>query len=436
MASRPSTSRSKSKPTRRATTNKRVIASGKKRGIFGSKWSVLAVVMLFGAVGVYLLVQSGALAPDEVLLPDQPERGLVYEGKKVKTKGPCEGEFETTTDEDKKQNGPNVHRCDHLDPSPPGLDIRERIKGVDQNLAALAAHDAKYPPAASDDTSGYSQPPMVDPETIGKGSMDGIGARSVPCRGTGSDGARVWLLYIYPSGGTNRLDSLRPGFRSIAERVNSIFYESGSESGNAHQVRYLTNNGDPGCVAKIMAVAMPASIMNDATAMRNNLTSRGFASNDRKYLAWVDKKYTDANGNIVKCGQGSLIIDDSPYSTNANNVSGGFAWAWKGCWNYAEPHELTHMLGAVQGRWVNPTTGVVRQGAPYSTPGMHCYDERDVMCYDDDGSGPVLTKGICTRAIDWWRLDCGKNTYFRGSSPASGYLSNHWNTANNRFITR
>ena len=93
------------------------------------------------------------------------------------------------------------------------------------------------------------------------------------------------------------------------------------------------------------------------------------------------------------------------------------------------------MLGAVQGRYVFPD-GTVRAGAPYSTPGMHCYDDRDVMCYDDDGAGPVVVKNLCTRAIDYWRLDCNKNTYFRGNSPSSGYLSNHWNTANNRFITR
>lgn len=435
MATRSKTSKSKSKPRKTTVSSKKVIGSG-SRNFLGSKKRLLAVILVFGAAGVYFLAQSGALSPDETLLADQPDRGLVYEGKRVKTKGPCAGEFETTTPEDKQNHGQDTHRCDHLDPSPPGLDIRERIKRVDQNLAALAAHDKKYPPAASDDTSGYQQPPMVDPETVGQGSMDGIGARNVPCKGTGTDGARVWLLYLYPSGGTNRLDSLRAGFRSIATRVNSIFYESGAASGNAHQVRFTTNNGLSGCAARILPVAMPASIMNDATAMKNNLNSRGFASNDRKYLAWVDKKYTDANGNILKCGQGSLIIDDSPYSTNANNTSGGYAWVWKGCWNYGEPHELTHMLGAVQGRWVNPTTGAVRAGAPESTPGMHCYTNRDVMCYDDDGAGSVTMKAVCTRAIDWWRLDCGKNTYFRGNSPSSGYLSNHWNTANNRFITR
>jgi hypothetical protein len=434
MATSSKTPRSKSKPRTRTATRKKVIASGRRTSFFGSKFSILAVVLVVGAVGVYLLAQSGALAFDETLVPDQPERGLVYEGKKVKTNGPCAGGFDTTTPADVAKNGNSVRHCDHLDPSPPGQDIRDRIKGVDKDLADLAAYDEKVKPIASDDTSGNQQPPMADPETIGQGSMDGIGARNAPCFGTGQDGARVYLLYLYPSGGVNRLPDLRPGFNAIAARVNSIFYESGYSSGNAHQVRFATNNGLAGCVPRIVAVAMPASIMNDATAMTNNLNSRGYASNDRKYLSWVDKKYTDAAGNIVKCGQGSLYIDDSPASTNANNTSGGYAWVWKGCWNYGEPHELTHMLGAVQGRWVNPSTGAVRAGAPYSTPGMHCYDGHDVMCYND-GTGYAL-QSICTNAIAWWRLDCGKNTYFRGNSPTTGYLSNHWNVANNRFITR
>lgn len=434
-AKKQSTKVTRRKPTRRV---KAVTISGRGSGISAllrKPISLVTFIVIFGAIGIYLLASSGALSPDEVLLADQPERGLVYQGKKVKTKGPCAGGFDTTTEEDVKKNGKDIRRCDHLDPSPKGIDIRDRIKSVDQNLAALAAHDAKYPPAKSDDTSGYEQPPMANPETVSGSSMDGIGARNVPCRGTGIDGARVWLLYVYPSGGTNRLDDLRPGFRAIAERVNSIFYNSGADSGNAHQVRYATNDGNDGCKARIMAVAMPVSIMDDASAMRKNLEGRGFASNDRKYLAWVDKKYVNSNGAIVKCGQGSLYVDDRPDSANANNALGGFAWAWKGCWNYAEPHEITHMLGAVQGRYVKPD-GMVRAGAPYSTPGMHCYDDRDVMCYDDDGSGPVAIKNICTRAIDYWRLDCGKNTYFRGNSPASGYLSSHWNTANNRFLTR
>ena len=434
MAAKSSTVRNKKKTTKNTRSNKKVITSRRSR-LAGRPLAIVAAV-LFGFIGMYLVVQSGALQPDEELLLDQPERGLVYEGKKIKTKGPCAGAFDVTTEEDVKQDGKDKPRCAHLDPSPPGLDIRERIKKVDQNLADLAAHDEKYKPAASDDTSGYEQPPMVDAETIGAGSMDGIGARDVPCFGTGVDGHRVWLLYIYPSGGTNRLADLRPGLRAIAKRMNSVFYNSGAESGNAHQVRFATNDGAAGCVARIVDVPMTPSIMDDTSAMRKSLIDRGFNVTGRKYLSWVDKKYVNSNGAIIKCGLGEMRIDDNPAQTNVNNTSVSFAWAWKGCWNYAEPHELLHTLGGVQGRYVNPTTGAVRAGAPYSTPGSHCYDDRDVMCYDDDGSGPVVVRNICTRAIDWWRLDCRHDTYYRGNSPASGYLSNHWNTANNQFLTR
>jgi hypothetical protein len=125
-----------------------------------------------------------------------------------------------------------------------------------------------------------------------------------------------------------------------------------------------------------------------------------------------------------KCGLGEMRSDDSPLQSNVNNHSVTYAWIWKGCWNYAEPHELMHMLGGVQ------------TSAPRATAGHHCYDERDIMCYDDDGSGGVSIHNVCTRNIDIWRLDCNHNDYYRGATPSSGYLSNYWNTANNRFLYR
>jgi hypothetical protein len=449
MAKKPSSSKSKKKPANRSRAVKVTASSRKRSRLSGGKLALVAA-FLFGSIGVYTLVQSGALRPDETLLPDQPERGLVYHGKKVKTKGPCEGGFDVTTDEDIKKNekegkdSKENRRCSHYDPTPKGVDIRERVKKVDQNLQALGAHDEKNKPAASDDeTSGYEQEPITA-ATIWAGDMDGIGARDWPCFGTGTSGARVQLIYVYPSGGTNRLSTLRPGFAAIARRMNSIFFQSGKESGNAHQIRFATTDGDPNCGLRIAAEPIRGDELNDFSFISSRLADRGYKGvpekvdlngdgtldytiyGDRKYLIWVDK-------DTSNCGLGQLYTDASPDQNNNNNTSVMYAMAWKGCWNYAEPHELSHMLGAVQGPVYSNGT-LIRAGAPYSTRGMHCYDERDVMCYDD---GPGVTiRNMCTRAIDWWRLDCNHNTYYRGNDPADGYLSRHWNVANNKFLTR
>src|SRR3712207_6935035 len=38
----------------------------------------------------------------------------------------------------------------------------------------------------------------------------------------------------------------------------------------------------------------------------------------------------------------------------------------------------------------------VQPDAPHATPNFHCWDERDEMCYDDDGSGPVVMQTVCS----------------------------------------
>lgn len=430
MATKPSPARNKKKVTTKARPKPRIVAS--KRSRLNSRPLLLVAVLLFGAIGTYLLLQSGALAPDETLLADEPERGLLYEGKKIKTKGPCAGGFDVTTEEDERTDGKEKRRCAHLDPTPKGVDIRERIKKVDENLVALAAHDEKNKPAPADDET-YQPAPLDTAETVTGSSMDGIYARDWACFGTGIDGPRVQLIYAYPAGGTNRLATIRSGLNAIARRTNQVFWVSGYESGNAHHIRYATAGGADGCALSIAAVPIPAADMDSTSAMRTILRDRGFKGiastftdpssgvtyttyKNRKYHVWVDREVAG------KCGQGEIRADDTPGQTNANNTAVSYAYSWKGCWNYAEPHEIMHMLGGVQ------------PGAPYSTAGYHCRDERDVMCYKDATNVVMVTP--CTRAVDFWRFDCRHDTYYRGNSPASGYLSNHWNAANNQYLTR
>jgi hypothetical protein len=378
---------------------------------------MIVTALIFGMVGIYLLAQSGALGPDEVLLADAPERGLVYDGKKVKTKGPCKGGFDVTSPEEERAHGKGVRTCEHLDPTPPGIDIRQREKKVDENLASLAAHDEKVKPAPDDNTSTYEQTPLeTTAETISGANMNGIGARNFPCYGSGADGARIHFVYIYAKGNANRISSLRPGFNAIAKRVTSIFYSSGYDSGNAHKPRFATNNGNADCAIRIPQEAVAAQYIKDHTALKSILKARGYDSPDRKYMMWIDGKGA--------CGLGSLRIDSRPGQDNANNISttSSYASVWKACWNYGEPHEIMHMLGGVQ------------PDAPYATPGYHCRDDNDVMCYKDADNVNMIKR--CTATIALWRYDCGKDTYYRGVTPTSGYLSNHWNTANSRFLTR
>ena len=82
-------------------------------------------------------------------------------------------------------------------------------------------------------------------------------------------------------------------------------------------------------------------------------------------------------------------------------------------------HELTHNIGGVQ------------QGAPHATVNGHCYDDNDLMCYDDGSGVPVLQ--MCGSAQEDL-LDCNKDDYFN-TNPAPGtFLADNWNTASSSFL--
>lgn len=82
-------------------------------------------------------------------------------------------------------------------------------------------------------------------------------------------------------------------------------------------------------------------------------------------------------------------------------------------------HELGHNLGAVL------------LSAPHSTGAWHCWDEVDIMCYDDGGSKvpPGGTKTLCSGDERW---DCRSDDFWNaGTSP----LVARWNTRRSFFLT-
>lgn len=405
----------KKKPTKKSRSRSSRSVSSKGSGLnrlkaFLSKGPVLLlVIVLFGAAGTYLLVDTYALPPFGRDVPaNDAARGLNYNGLKRDESGPCGAEGFKVEKADEHAD----HACTHPDPGPKGIDVRERAKHVDKILSDQAEYDATYLPDGEDATIPKDTPPLVTVDaTITGYDLREVAPVNWPCIGAGNEGARVQWVYVYRAGAANRLNDLRSGLVTIAKRTNAVVYNSSMDNnGTPQRIRYLTNSA---CGLAIGTARVSGDINNFGN-VKTQLRALGFNRADRKYVLSID------GGSA--CGKGDLYAQDIPDPSNRNNHGDMFAAIWKPCWNYGEPHELGHMLGAVQNT------------APYSTAGFHCRQENDVMCYDD-GTARSNMIVSCVSAARKWKFDCGFNDYHdRGTS--SGYISTHWNIAKNKFLTR
>lgn len=400
------TMKAKVKAKPRVVTNRK--KQSKLAALLNSKLGLLCAGLLIGGIGMYLLSIGHA---DPALPKDNPARGLYYSTlhSKKDPKGPCGENFEDTSPG--QSNKANSKACLHLDPGPEGVDVRVRAKQVEKQMAAQADYDKQHPQNPNTEPGAAAGDQIIANDLYG-GTVSNVTGNPWPCFDT-SRGGHVSLLYAYRSGNTNRLGGLRDNFEAISRRVNAITYNSSKQNGgDGRQVRFL-HNAD--CSHLVIRAVPITGAMGDYNNVVGQLRAAGYSSTQAKFLVWVD---ADAG-----CGQGSVWADSRPTSDNYNNSGNMYALVWRGCWNYAEPHELMHTLGAVQ------------TSAPYASPGYHCIDQHDVMCYNDGTRSPMIQR--CDATVNYSRFDCGKDTYFNAATPKAGsWLSTHWNTANSRFLTR
>ncbi|MFP5317102.1 MAG: hypothetical protein ACLGI2_02280, partial [Acidimicrobiia bacterium] len=192
-------------------------------------------------------------------------------------------------------------------------------------------------------------------------------ATTAVCHGDGTSGKRVQLVYARAAGVADRYATMVPSLRQWAARVDDMVNASAAKTGGARRVRYVH---DAACLPTVVNVVLTASGDDNLTNTIEELRAQGHDRSDRKYLVWVD-----AN---VYCGIAQVYTDDRPgqenYNNGPSNVAGMVARVDTACWgspNLVEAHELLHTLGSVQ------------PGAPNATPGGHCTDEYDRMCYAD-----------------------------------------------------
>ena len=231
---------------------------------------------------------------------------------------------------------------------------------------------------------------------------------SVACVGDGESGARVQLVYARASDVPSRYAAVVALIRQYASDADDIVNTSAGRVGDGRRIRFVTNEV---CEPKVVNVTLGDSGDDSFAKTVADLRNQGLASEDRKYLVFVDAA-------VGICGLGEVYLDDRAGQDNPNNSGRAmFARVDTACWGHASAHELLHTLGAVQ------------NSAPNSSGAGHCTDEVDVMCYRDTTA--TVTRQVCSRA---GQVDCNNDDYFHPNPKPSSYLATAWNVADSRFL--
>lgn len=264
---------------------------------------MLAVVM--AAIGLIALSSAGSgtahsappaqggVTPTPVprrIPPNEPARGLVYDGLVPGIGNVCRGAFKLR----------DANRCTHgPDPAPNDVNIQSSPVPVSSGNAPSAA---------------------------------------IQCDGDGSTGNRTQVMYVRPSDQSDRYSTYLASIRQWASDADQIYRDSAAETGGFRSLRFVH---DSGCNLIVLNLVIPGTGNVDFGTMVNQLQALGYSRSDRKYMIFMDA--------TLYCGIGSLNGDDSSSQNNANNSGPDYARADSGCWSGSViAHESMHNMGAVQ----------------------------------------------------------------------------------------
>ena len=344
------------------------------------------------------------------------------------------GVLGTTASADQRRDWSTTARLapDHVDPAPPGIDVKRKLR-TDEMLARVAARrelklrakqdrsDGRTDRGVQAPADGATHDPALStaaatgPTPAGVSALSSLTSHVAPaCSGTGSDGNRVQVLYVVEADDPNRFTGVLPILRDEVANVDDTFAVSAAKDGGGLRVRWVF---DPAtCQPVITPVTVRAGELASFATMITAVQRMGYTRTDRKYLMFADA--------AVLCGVGHLILDDRPTGNASDGGNALYARVDTGCWQASSSgsvaaHELMHNLGGIQG------------SASHSTPYGHCDDDNDLMCYAD-GSG-VPMRQVCPTASEPL-FDCGQDDYFATDPAPGSYLATRWNTARSSFL--
>ncbi len=251
----------------------------------------------------------------------------------------------------------------------------------------------------------------------------------------------IKLIYAYPSDRANRFAAFAPVLQGNVAELGRFVAQ---QAAGAKTIRFDLGTSCGPDYADIRLVALPratASYMDGSGSPSLAKLSADLApvlqdespGAARNYMVYADG--LRGAGGVLGTAEAYLgPAAEVPGPENPHNDGGLFGVIWGSASFTPSPsggtvepdgmlHELMHTLGAVQ------------DSAPHSSQAGHCFDEWDVLCYDDGGptSGLTFPCAHLPFAIDE-ALDCGQDDYFNPAPALGSYLATHWNTANSAFI--
>jgi hypothetical protein len=219
-----------------------------------------------------------------------------------------------------------------------------------------------------------------------------------------------------------------------------LMRESERSSGNQRTVQMVVDCSSAGAV-KVHDVVTTANEPNDLRLAVEQGLGAPIGANSVKYLVFRDQNHSSFAGvGYGYAGQSSSSqgwalksSSDSPNVGvgNPNRAYTTTAIVWHGLaccpspWgSHVTLHEIFHSMGASQ--------YVTGDPAPFATPGAHCIDGLDALCYGDGTLGGCSETRCPANGFydtsEGTPIDCGYDTYFDTVTESGEWLDTHWNT--------
>src|SRR3954453_7380107 len=231
------------------------------------------------------------------------------------------------------------------------------------------------------------------------------------------------VIYAYPADRPDRFDQWKDALQADLSLIEQFV---SSQVGSTRAPRFDMGTACGPYYLDIQTVALPAAratYVQNMNAVETYVKTKVDPSpgGRRNYVIIADTLSSGTLNGVGELYEGSTS-SQRPDTANIHNGGGLTSVLWmpdtappgtdpNGWWPEGLLHEMTHNMGGVQ--WGPPPSSQPAGGTNYTY--SHCWDGRDVMCYQD---GPAMSHGYSATTCAALAgampqtYDCGQDDYF------------------------